>query len=81
MKRMNRRDKGKQEWTEAKNVRRCDLIDREIDAGLTPAETAELQRLQAEMLKYRHKVAPLPLEDARRLHRELLAQARKRFKG
>jgi hypothetical protein len=27
------------------------------------------------MLRFRQKVAPLPLEDARRLHQELLARA------
>ena len=63
------------EWTEAKNERRCDLIDKEIDSTLDPAEAVELSRLQAEMLRYRRKVAPLPLDDARRLHQELLKQA------
>ena len=29
---------------------------------------AELARLQDEMLRHRQRVAPLPLEDARRLH-------------
>jgi len=62
-------------WTEEKNARRCDLIDREIDGTLTPLEAVELKRLQAEMLRYRQKVAPLPLEDARKLHQELLAKA------
>ncbi len=64
-------------WTEAKNQRRCDLIDREIDDKLTPAEASELERLQAEMLRYRREVSPLPLDDARRLHQELLATARR----
>ena len=58
-------------WTDEKDERRCDLIDREIDGKLTPAEAMELHRLQREMLRHRHKVAPLPLEDARKLHQEL----------
>jgi len=62
-------------WTEEKNARRCELIDREIDGTLSPMEAVELSRLQAEMLRYRRTVAPLPLEDARRLHQELLAKA------
>jgi hypothetical protein len=62
-------------WTEAKNQRRCDLIDRKYMGRLTPSETLELDQLQAEMLRYRQRAAPLPLEDARRLHHELLTRA------
>src|SRR5687768_7306873 len=51
-------------WTEAKNQRRCDLIDRKYASGLTAAEAAELAVLQEQMLRYRQRVAPLPLEDA-----------------
>ncbi|SRR6266545_4370058 len=60
-------------WTEAKNQRRCDLIDRKYAGSLTPSEIRELARLQAEMLYHRQRVAPLPLEDAHRLYEELLA--------
>ena len=63
------------DWTQAKNERRCDLIDKEIDGTLTPAEAVELQALQQAMLSYRNKVAPLPIAAARRLHDELLARA------
>ncbi len=59
-------------WIEAKNQRRCDLIDRKYAGGLTPVEARELGRLQAQMLRHRRRVAPLPLEDARRLYKELL---------
>jgi hypothetical protein len=66
---------GTTEWSDAKNNRRCDLIDREIDGPpLTPAEVAELAGLQEQMLRYRQRVAPLPIEDTRRLHQELLAR-------
>ncbi len=64
-------------WTNAKNHRRCDLIDKEIDGTLTAQEAAELQQLQRAMLRYRHKVAPLPLAAARKLHQELLDRAGK----
>jgi hypothetical protein len=67
---------GRDEWTEAKNTLRCDLIDREIAGTLKPGEAAELHRLQQEMLRHRRRVAPLPLDDARRLHQQLLAQER-----
>lgn len=62
-------------WSDAKNQRRCDLIDRKHAGGLTPTEAVELAHLQDEMLRYRQRIAPLPLEDARRLHQELLAKA------
>ena len=63
------------EWTENKNQRRCRLVDKEIDGTLSAAEKVELDQLQAEMLAYRHKVAPLPLEELRELHQDLLRQA------
>ena len=66
-------------WTEEKNRRRCELIDLEIDGTLTAAEAIELHRLQNEMLRYRRRVAPLPLDDARKLHQELLAKAAAAF--
>lgn len=59
-------------WTDEKNARRCELIERKYAGGLAPSEALELLRLQEEMLRYRQRVAPLPLEDARRLHQELL---------
>ena len=63
------------EWTEAKNARRCALIDREIEGILTPDEAVELHQLQGEMLRHRRQAASLPLEDARRLHQRLLAKS------
>jgi len=65
-------------WSEAKNARRCALIDKEIDGRLSAGEAVELHRLQHQMLAHRHKVAPLPLAEARKLHQELLAKARRR---
>ncbi len=64
-----------EEWTDAKNARRAELIKRKHADGLESAELLELAGLQEAMLRYRQKVAPLPLEDARKLHEELLAQA------
>ena len=63
------------EWSDAKNARRVALIKKKHADGLLPAEHVELAGLQDEMLRYRQKVAPLPLDDARRLHQELLAGA------
>jgi hypothetical protein len=63
------------EWTEEKNQRRCELIDRKYDHGLSPAEEAELALLQDAMYRTIDKVAPLPLDAARSLHQELLQKA------
>jgi len=70
-----------EDWSEDKNSRRYDLIDKKIAETLTAAEAEELEVLQAEMLRYRQRVAPLPLEDARKLHQELLAKAAAAQKG
>jgi hypothetical protein len=64
------------EWTEALNNRRCELVDKEIEGTLTAAEAAELAGLQGAFQRYLRGVAPLPLDDARRLHRELLEKTR-----
>ena len=42
-----------EEWTDAKNERRCDLVDKKIDGSLSPEEAVELEALQAEMLRHR----------------------------
>ena len=62
-------------WNDAKNDRRCELIDKEIKGTLLPAEKRELEELQRQMLAYRRKVAPLPLKEAQRLHQQLLKKA------
>ncbi len=63
---------GDAEWTDAKNDRRCDLIDRKYAGTLTAEEAVELHALQEEMYRYVDRVAPLPLEEVRRLHQQLL---------
>jgi len=59
-------------WTKEKNRRRCELVDKEIDGTLSQQDRNELDTLQAEMLAYRRKLAPLPLDELRELHQELL---------
>ena len=49
------------DWNEAKNKRRCGLIDKKHDVGLSAAEEAELGQLQAELAAYQRFVAPRPL--------------------
>ena len=67
-----------EEWSDSKNQRRASLVDRKIDGTLTPEEANELADLQVQMLRYRDRVAPLPIEYARKLHQELLEKARTR---
>jgi hypothetical protein len=62
------------EWGDEQNERRCDLIDKEIAGTLTPEEAVELYSLQQAMLRHRHRVAPLPLGAAWKLHQELLSK-------
>src|ERR1043165_8389710 len=63
------------EWTEQMNRRRCELINRKHEQGLTPSEEAELALLQDATPCTIDKVAPLPLDAARKLHQELLDTA------
>ena len=62
------------EWTDAENERRVALIQKKYANGISPVEHAELAILQHAMLRFRQKIAPLPLDDARKLHQELLAR-------
>lgn len=64
-------------WTEEMNGRRCDLLDRKYDQGLSSDEEVELALLQDAWHRYVDQVAPLPLEAARQLHQELLRKAGK----
>ena len=59
-------------WTDEKNRRRCELIDRKYDHGLNSAEEAELALLQDALYCFIDQIAPLPLDEARSLHQELL---------
>ena len=68
-------------WTDEKNDRRRDLIRREYTVGLTSAEAVELVRSQAAALRHHNHVAPLPLEETRRLYQELLNKAARAEKG
>jgi hypothetical protein len=67
-------------WSEEKNARRIALIDKKIQGTLSSDELPEFESLQAQAIAYRDRVAPLPIEGAKRLHQELLEkeQSRKR---
>ena len=53
---------GEHAWTKAKNVRRCFLIDQEIEGTLSPEEARELAAFQRQMLQHVQRIAPLPLD-------------------
>ena len=63
------------EWTDEMNRRRCTLLDRKYDHGLSVNEGAELAQLQEALDHFIDRVAPLPLDAARILHQELLQKA------
>jgi hypothetical protein len=68
------------QWSEAKNARRCELIDRKIQNKISAKEAAELDDLQEAVRAHLDRVAPLPMEGARKLHAELLHRGKKAVK-
>jgi len=65
------------EWTSESNQRRFELIDKEIQETLTPAERIELAGLTGIMRERLESEANLPMEAAKALHRKLLGLAAK----
>jgi hypothetical protein len=59
-------------WSDEMQSRRSELIDRDIAGTATAAERAELVELDRLANEHFDKVAPPPLEGARRLHQQLL---------
>ena len=66
---------GSIEWNSALNQRRFELIDKEIQETLAPAERVELARLTGIMREQLESEANLPMEGAKALHRKLLELA------
>jgi hypothetical protein len=59
-------------WNDEMNRRRFDLIDKEIQGSLTPAESVELAGLTSIMRHHVDSETNLPMKGARALHRKLL---------
>ena len=59
-------------WSSELNRRRFELIDKEIQQTLTPAERIELAGLTRVMREQLESEANLPLEGGKALHRKLL---------
>ena len=71
-----RKSAGNDDWSDAKNALRFELIDKEIAGTLTAAESSELTSLQAQMDDYLRRVAPLPIAQTRQLHARLVKLTR-----
>jgi hypothetical protein len=63
-----------EEWSDEKNTRRCELIEKEIDGSISDAEREELGQLQAEVDEYVRRVAPRPLNEIEEIKRLLLRE-------
>jgi hypothetical protein len=59
-------------WSEALNQRRFELIDKEIQGSLTPAESIELAGLTRSLRDHVESETNLPMKGARALHQKLL---------
>lgn len=59
-------------WTEEKNHRRVELIDKKIAETILPDEVVELAELQQKAERHFDQVAPQPMKGVRELHRQLL---------
>ena len=60
-------------WTEEKDSRRCDLIDKSLQATLSASEELELSKLQRQAEAHFDEVSPPPIDGALKLHKELIA--------
>jgi hypothetical protein len=60
------------QWNSRLNQRRFELIDKEIQGTLAPAERVELAGLTKIMREHLESEANLPMEGAKALHRKLL---------
>jgi hypothetical protein len=66
---------GSIQWNSQLNQRRFELIDKEIQETLAPAERVELAGLTRIMREQLESEANLPMEGAKALHRKLLEMA------
>jgi hypothetical protein len=62
------------EWTDEKNRRRVELIDKKIAGTITTLESVELASLQEQAEAHFDQVAPPPMQGVTELHRQLLSR-------
>lgn len=63
-------------WTRERNDRRVALIDKMIQESLSAEEARELDSLTARLRLHADNEDAVPIEGARRLHRQLLERSR-----
>jgi hypothetical protein len=59
------------EWSDARNARRCELVRKKFAAGLSDAEAVELAELQAAAGRYREQFEPMAATTIRALEVEI----------
>lgn len=59
-------------WTDEKNNRRVELIDKRIVGSIAPDELLELAELQQQAEAHFDSIAPPPMQGVQELHHELL---------
>lgn len=60
------------EWDAGRQLRRRELIDRDIAGTISPSERLELEQLDRQANAHFDRVAPPPMIGARELHERLL---------
>jgi len=65
---------GDGDWTDDKDARRCELIDKDIAGTITAVEHEELTRPERQANDHFDRVAPPPIDGARRLHQQLVTR-------
>jgi hypothetical protein len=62
------------EWSDEKNARRIELIDKKIAGTIAPTESVELAMLQRQAEAHFDETAPPPMDGVAELHQQLLSR-------
>ena len=65
-------------WTEQKNNRRHDLIDKDINGTITLSEYEEMEDLQEQFYIFVDKKYPLPIKEAKLTLRKMIDEHNKK---
>jgi len=63
---------GNDEWSTVRDARRCELIDKDIAGTISTIERNELAALEHQANEHFDRIAPPPIDGARRLHQQLV---------
>lgn len=67
---------GNGDWTDEKNRRRVELIDRKVAGTITAGESFELADLQQQAEAHFDQIAPPPIQGVAEIHQQLLNRDR-----